>query len=173
LLVCVALLPAPAADDKAQPLPPEVIRAWIDAGTATGWTRERFGIHLFHATRKRPADALPVFRLQSWKQGAIAKLPDPAVPFGLDLSRPSTPVTDATVKELSHLKHLHWLHLESTHLTDAGARSLGELKELRHLFLASTDLTDAGIERSGISDLGIWVGLATQIGDLMRRFFLL
>ena len=50
-----------------------------------------------------------MFQFSAWKEGVLAKLPDPGVPFGLCLNL--TKVTDAGLKELAGLKSLQALYL--------------------------------------------------------------
>ena len=111
---------------KAPPaaLPPGLVAAWQKAGAKVGWLRVEapvFDKILFNKAGK--AGDVPAFRFDPWKDGVVAKLPPPAVPFGLDLA--GTQVTDAGLKELAGLKILHALYLGGTRVTDAG------LKELR------------------------------------------
>src|SRR5262245_43207036 len=91
------LLTAPlAADDKKAPAAPsaEVVKAWKKAGLHFAWYgREKDG----PAFRETPAGlkgAQPTFRPGEYQKfERLPALPDPKVPFALDLS--DTRVTDA------------------------------------------------------------------------------
>src|SRR5271168_624208 len=99
--------------DALKPLPPEIVKAWTDAGAAAGWMKmnptER---PKFQAQGKGEAEAIPVFQFSEWKEGVLAKLPDPGVAFGLSLN--ATQVTDAGLKELARLKSLQALYLNNS-----------------------------------------------------------
>ena len=82
----------------------------------------------------------------------LAKLPAPALAFGLDLV--NTQVTDAGLKELAGLKSLQMLDLRHTQITDAGLKELAGLKNLQVLSLSNTKVTDAGLkELAGLKSL--------------------
>jgi hypothetical protein len=51
----------------------------------------------FSEGKAAPPSAVPAFRFTEWKENTIAKLPDPAVPFGLDFV--NTRMIDAGLKE--------------------------------------------------------------------------
>ena len=61
------------------------------------------------------------------------------------ISVPCSKVTDAGLKELAGLKHLHKLDLFNTKVTDAGLKELAGLKSLRELRLIATKVTAAGV----------------------------
>ncbi|MBA2226129.1 MAG: hypothetical protein WHU94_16295 [Thermogemmata sp.] len=97
-----------------------------------GWlrvTEDRF--IQFVEEREAKAGDLPRFRFRIWPEdGAREKLPDPRMPFGLDLS--GTAITDADLKkwtdvglkELTQLQNLRWLDLSNTQVTAAGVQEL-------------------------------------------------
>src|SRR5262249_6602542 len=90
--------PAPGQQDPPRPLPPEIVKAWTDAGARVGWMRRTiWGYDQFQ--EQGEAGAVPAFGLSPWKEGVLAKLPDPGAAFGLDLY--TTQVTDAGLKELA------------------------------------------------------------------------
>jgi hypothetical protein len=107
-----------AKTDPPKPLPENIVKAWRQAGAEVGWMRETFThIEFVGENEGKPGD-LPAFRFADWQEGRLAKLPVPAVAFGLDLY--FTHVTDAGLKELAGLKSLHALELGQTDVTDAG-----------------------------------------------------
>lgn len=55
-----------------------------------------------------------------------------------------TDVTDADLKHLDGMTHLHYLNLQHTEITDAGLEHLKGLKELNRLFIDNTKITDSG-----------------------------
>jgi hypothetical protein len=133
----VAIFAAAGADkkDAPKPPPPEIIKAWTDAGA----TVSEYGQET-------------MFEFRSWKAGVLEKLPDPGVAFGLRLS--GTQVTDAALTELTGLKSLRTLNLANTPVTDAGLNSLAGLKTLQGLNLAFTKVTDVGLkELAGLKGL--------------------
>src|SRR5262245_19804189 len=123
-------------------LPPEVVAAWQKAGARVGCVRvEVFGDLRFLPEKAGKAGEVPAFQFSPWKGGVLAKLPAPAVPFGLDLF--DTQLTDAGLKELAGLKTLHTLDLGVTKVTDAGLKELAGLKSLHALDLGTDEGTDA------------------------------
>lgn len=76
----------------------------------------------FQTTSAALTGAVPAFKFNQWQEGLIAKLPDPGLPFGLDLS--TTQVTDPGLKDLAGLKSLQTLDLGYTAVTDAGVKAL-------------------------------------------------
>jgi hypothetical protein len=111
--------------DATRPLSPEMVKAWTDAGAEVGWIRlNQNGVFLFQ--EKSEAGAMPAFRFSNWKEGVLAKLPDPGAAFGLGLN--STKVTDAGLKELVRLTNLQALNLQETPVSDAGLKELAGKK---------------------------------------------
>jgi hypothetical protein len=106
--------------DLPKPLPDNIVKAWKDAGATVGWmVLEPSGALNF--VEKPEAGAIPAFRFPKWKDGVIAKLPVPEVPFGLDLS--GTEVMDEGIKELA-LKNLTRLCLCDTKTSDNAVEKL-------------------------------------------------
>lgn len=137
-----------------KPLPPEVVKAWTDAGAHFSFGRVREdGIYMDFVQGPVPVDAVPMFDIGTWKENTIGNLPDPGAPFGLNLA--VTRVTSAGLKELRGLKNLHALSLRGTGVTDWGMKELADLKNLHWLELEGvTQLTDAGLkELTGLKSL--------------------
>ena len=119
-----------------QPLPPEIVQTWRDAGANFGWMN--MNLHLNRPVFQAEGEAMiprewwdrtsgmPVFQFSEWEDGVLVKLPDPMAPFGLCLNL--TKVTDAGLKELAGLKSLQALFLAGngrgaeTQITDAGLK---------------------------------------------------
>jgi hypothetical protein len=145
-------------DDKPKQLPAEAVRAWAGAGANVGWMidlppKPTGGYQYWEPYRENAeAGALPAFRFHV-KEGDLAKLPDPGVPFGIDLHCWSG--TDADLKTLARFKCLHSLNVGGALLlTDAGLRELTALKNLRGLYLFYAPITDAGLKHiAALSDL--------------------
>ena len=136
-----------------KPLPPEVVAAWEKAGATVRWLRFKAGGALVFVTGE-PAKAgdLPAFRFDRWTDVQGAKLPDPAVPFGLDLF--AVQVTDEGLKALAGLKSLQVLILSDTPVTDEGLKQLAGLTNLQSLWLGNTSVTDEGLkELAGLKSL--------------------
>ncbi|MDW8036595.1 MAG: leucine-rich repeat domain-containing protein [Thermoguttaceae bacterium] len=150
--------------DSAQPLPPEIVQAWTQAGAQVGWmARVGGGSLAFKPTKeklledvpdfiKREVEILPAFRFEYWQAGLIRKLPAPPAPFGLALS--GSGILDEGLEELVGFQRLQVLDLESTRITDAGLEHLAGLKNLQVLDLSFTRITDAGLEHlTGMKNL--------------------
>jgi internalin A len=163
IVLGLQMSPLPAADKKEspKPLPPEIVKAWSDAGASVGWMKwEDNGAPKgpkFHAQEKGEIKAMPVFQFSDWKEGVLVKLPDPGVPFGLSLNltkKTDAGVTDAGLKELAGLKSLQELDLDFTKVTDAGLIELASLESLQALCLFHTEVTGAGLkELAGLKNL--------------------
>src|SRR5262249_47964832 len=136
------------------PLPPEIVKAWRDAGADTGWMKNLppqseggYGYWVPWREQGEPG-AVPAFRFHPEKEGVLAKLPDPGVALGLDTH--CSAITDAELKDLSGLKNLRALNVGgSLLLTDAGLKELAGLKNLQGLYLFYTPVTDAGLKELG------------------------
>jgi internalin A len=184
------------AEQKPTPLPEDIEKAWAAAGAEIGWMRKideqlsrAPGYTLMFVPRDEGQKGdIPAFRLRAWQAGLLPKLPEPQVPFGLDLTRlPLTDrwlvdlrglknvqalnlagrhITDTGLKELAVLENLKWLNLDFTQVTDAGLKELAALKNLQTLNLAVTRVTDAGLkELAGLKNLQ-WIDLfRTQLTD--------
>jgi hypothetical protein len=97
-----------------------------------------------------------LYRVSTWREGVLAKLPDPGAAFGLDLdgTGSGSPVTDAGLKGLAGLGSLQWLCLGSTPIGDVGLKELAGLKNLKWLDLRFTKVTDTGLkELAGLKKL--------------------
>src|SRR5262245_8147215 len=100
--------PPEAKTDKPKPLPEMIVTAWKAAGAEVGWLRlNKFDNLDFVAEKEGKPGDLPAFRFVNWQGGRLAKLPAPALAFGLDLH--NSFVTDAGLKELARLKNLQTL----------------------------------------------------------------
>src|SRR5438128_2081590 len=66
------------------------------------------------------------------------------LPGRLHLELSFTGVTDASATQLSELRHLSFLGLQSTQVTDEGVRRLARIEGLEGLTLNNTAVTDAG-----------------------------
>lgn len=151
-----------------KPVPPEIVQTWRNAGANYGWMNMNLHLnrHVFVAEGEaRITDnwwdrtsGMPVFQFPVWQEGALAKLPDPGVPFGLCLNLSN--VTDAGLKELDGLKNLQALYIAGdgprgeTRITDAGLKMLADRKNLLTLDIRGTKVTDAGLkELAGLQSL--------------------
>lgn len=131
----------PGGKAKLRRLPEEVVQRWRAAGAEVGWLHigqdefiELYGFISFVGESVAKAGDLPGFRYRMWPgEGVIEKLPDPGVPFGLDLS--DTTITDAGLKEVATLSNLHMLNLSDTEITDAALPHLAPLQNLQSLNL--------------------------------------
>jgi internalin A len=134
------------------PLPRHVVTAWRGIGANVGWTKMELGDNRPTFQVEGEIRGITVFQFTEWKEGVLAKMPDPGTPFGLYLIR--TKMTDAGLKELAGLKSLHALYLGGTRVTDAGLKELAGLTSLRTLDVRGTQVTDAGLkELAGLHGL--------------------
>src|SRR5207249_1981905 len=85
--------PSGAGSEKKEapkPPPPEIVKAWRDAGANVGWMKDlppQTGTYGFWEpwSEKGEAGAMPAFRFPKRNGGGLlAKLPDPGTAFGLD-----------------------------------------------------------------------------------------
>ena len=130
---------AGAGGDAPKPLPPEIVKAWRNAGADIGW-ETKMG-RFVRGEEKGEIGAVPAFLFSMWSDGVLAKLPDPGMEFGLWIWG----VTDEGLKELKKLERLQRLVLYRTAVTDAGMKELSSLKQLQMLVLSLTRVTDAGM----------------------------
>jgi hypothetical protein len=141
--------PAPASVQQSvpEPLPEPIVKAWTEAGASTGWFRQISPGNVMFLPKLKPLKAgdVPAFVFHSLPEGILAKLPPPRQPFGLQLGSEGAQVTDASLKGLGRLEHLHTLYLEGSKVTDAGLKELAGLKQLQRLSL-SERVTDAGLK---------------------------
>ena len=157
-------LDVPAAADAGKkeapgPLPREIVKAWRGIGANVGWMKMDLGDNRPTFQVEGEIRALTVFQFTEWKEGVLAKMPDPGAPFGLCLN--GTKMTDAGLKELAGLKSLQALDLGGTQVTDAGLKELAGLKSLRALDLRWTQVTDAGLKElaglKSLQTLNLWI----------------
>src|SRR5438132_11737333 len=109
LVWAVAVLAAwadqPPKNELPETLPDEIVKAWQEAGADYLWVRPTStGYRRLPGTEERKAGDLPAFHFSRWKEGMLAKVPDPARPFALNLD--GTGMTDVGLKELRRLKSL-------------------------------------------------------------------
>jgi internalin A len=142
---------------KPTPLPEDIEKAWAAAGFEIGWMRikinERYTPALLEIVPRDQGQKgdIPAFRFRAWQAGLLPKLPEPQVPFGLDLTE--LPLTDRWLVDLRGLKNLQVLNLAGRQITGAGLKELAGLKDL-HLYLRGTQMTGAGLkELAGLKNL--------------------
>lgn len=139
--------------------PPEILKAWQDAGADTGWMKDvppqqMRGYEFWSPFRKdSEPSAIPAFRFHPDKEDALSKLPDPGVAFGLDFH--CSQVNASWLKYLRRLKSLRSLNIGgSLVLTNEGLKELAELKSLQGLYLFYAPVTDEGLkELAGLKNL--------------------
>jgi hypothetical protein len=130
----------------------------------------RFETRLLAPRKNIPNAPRETYKVSMYVDGMLANVPDPGVPFGLDLAGIGQSATDdvrltglsrlqsviwlgasnlviqdAALKEVSGLKNLRWLDLRGTRVTDAGLKDLAGLKNLQLLDLRGATVTAAGI----------------------------
>jgi internalin A len=159
----------PGANGAPKPLPPEIVKAWREAGADVGWMKDAppkpsSGYGYWEPFREKgEAGAVPAFRYHPDKEGVPGKLPDPGVPFGLDTH--CCAMKDAEFKQLAGLKSLQSLNLGGALLlTDTGLKELAQLKNLQALYLFYAHVTDAGLkELAGLKNLQVLDLSHTQV----------
>jgi uncharacterized protein (TIGR03067 family) len=160
-IVCLTLTreSEKAGDDKKEaprPLPPQIVKAWRDAGFEVGWVKD-VPPHLGSSwgfwrpwREKGEAGAIPAFgHPRRDAGGVLAKLPDPGTAFGLDFHCG----WDAGVplKEFAKCKNLQSLNLGAVRSPDrpkayADLKDLAELTNLRALYLFYMPVADADLK---------------------------
>jgi RNA polymerase sigma factor (sigma-70 family) len=161
-------------EEAPRPLPPEILKAWRDAGAEVAWMKhvppQRTGDDFWDPWQEKgEPGAVPALRFRDGIKGTLAKLPDPGVGFGLDFHcgfgnavqlktvtglkslqslnfGANLALKDAHLKELAALKNLRGLYLFHTQVTDAGLKELAGLTNLQALDLYHTPVTDAGLK---------------------------
>jgi hypothetical protein len=114
---------------KPTPLPEAIEKAWAAAGAEIGWMRidvrmyDRMRLTFVPRDEGQKGD-IPAFRLRAWQAGLLPKLPEPEVPYGLDLTK--LPLTDRWLVDLRGLKNLQALNLAGRQITDAGLKELAD-----------------------------------------------
>jgi hypothetical protein len=155
LASCALVVYASANDDKNEalkPLPRETLKAWRGIGANVGWMKMDLGDNRPTFQVEGQTKGIIVFQFNEWKEGVLAKMPDPGAPFGLDLNL--TNMTDEGLKELAGLKSLQALYLAGTQVTDAGLKDLAARKSLLTLDVRWTKVTVAGLkELAGLTTL--------------------
>jgi Leucine-rich repeat (LRR) protein len=166
-LLCLALLLADVQTQGNAPLgtaiDPDTIAAYRKiGGDYGGWVTDGHGkIMPYVPGPEVAAKGTPGFRFLSFPD---AKLPEVAVPFGLDLS--VLDITDQHLKGLAHLKNLTALDLRARSITDAGLKELLPLKNLRALCLWHTQVTDVGLkDLAKLTNLTTLQLMHTQVTD--------
>ena len=120
----------------------ETIAAYEKLGAVYGaFTKDENTSTFFMPGHKYADKGLPAFAFAKFPQ---AKLPEVAVPFGLNLSY--VKMTPAELKSLAGLKNLTELNLASTQVTDLGLKELAGLQDLTTLNLGFTQVTDNGLK---------------------------
>jgi hypothetical protein len=124
------------------PLPADVRKAWQAAGAVEGW----MGLADKYGFRYMPdgEELLPAFLVEQWRLAALATVPEPDEPFGLEIWRP--PITDDDLKDLRRFRNLAVLSLNGTKITGAGLADLAGLEHLQVLGLAETGVNDTTLE---------------------------
>ena len=181
----------PENKDAPKPLPPDIVKAWRDAGADAGWMKDvppQLGAFGFWEPwrEKGEAGAVPAFRFPERNaDGALAKLPDPGTAFGLDFH--CGWYAGVTLKELAKLRNLQSLSIGGVHgkayadlkdlagltnlcglylfylpVTDAQLKHVAGLKNLQALDLSHTQVTDVGLkELAGLKGLQ-WLNLRSS-----------
>jgi hypothetical protein len=157
--------------DEPGPLPPEVVKAWGDAGARAGWMRDvppETGVYRFWEPwrEKGEAGSVPAFRFPERNAGGVlAKLPDPGIAFGLDFHCGF--YAGATLKELAALKNLQSLCIGGVQgKAYADLKDLAGLTNLRGLYLFYLPVTDAQLKHlTGLENLRVLDVSHTQVTD--------
>ncbi len=189
----LSLFAGPGDDKKAapKPLPPEIVKAWRDAGFDVGWMKdvppESRSWGFWRPWREKgEAGSIPAF--DGHLGDALAKLPAPDTVFGLDFHcgacRAAMPLKELTrfkslqslnigavlsgqgkvqwdFKDLAKLTNLRALYLFYLPVTDADLKHVAGLKNLQVLDLASTQVTDAGLKELAGLKSLQWLNLRT------------
>jgi serine/threonine protein kinase/Leucine-rich repeat (LRR) protein len=126
-------------------LDPQLVEAWVSAGAVLNWrpyfdsknplsASQRSGLPTFSFGQyfNQPSD-------QHWDANALAELPVPNHPFGIELSGSS--VSDAQFASISRFPRLQQLEVQQHLLTDRGFAHIRSLKKLSFLRLNTPRIT--------------------------------
>src|SRR5580692_5183895 len=69
-----------------KPLPREIVKAWRGIGANVGWMKMDLGDNRPTFQVEGEIRVTTVFQFSGWKEGVLAKMPDPEAPFGLCLN---------------------------------------------------------------------------------------
>src|SRR5262249_36077846 len=143
--------------DAPRPLPPEIVKAWTDAGVKVGWMRmskfeydfEYGDVGFIRDDAAPPGELLafrygtpscvPLAKQPPWRAGGLARPTEPGARVALEMW--ATPVKDAGLKELAAFKSMQMLNLAVTLVSDAGMKELAGLKNLQSLNVGYTKVT--------------------------------
>jgi hypothetical protein len=137
------------SESGVQSLPKEVADAWGAAKGFLVWMYAQRG----YVQRRIPAfgdkakpGEIPAFSFddEDWKIVPLAKLPEPPIPFGINVS--FSVASEAALKDLARFKNLHGLGFANTAIKDF--KALGQLTNLRWL-----DLTACGVDDASLKEL--------------------
>jgi uncharacterized protein (TIGR03067 family) len=178
-VVCLTLTRESEKTDKTEapkPLPPEIVKAWREAGFEAGWMKDvpphqgRSWGFWRPWREKAEARAIPAFgHPRRDAGGVLAKLPDPGTAFGLDFHCG----WDAGVplKEFAKLKNLQSLNLGAVRSPDrpkayADLNDLAELTNLRALYLFYMPVADADLRHvAALKNLRVLDLSSTRVTD--------
>ncbi|WP_020472870.1 leucine-rich repeat domain-containing protein [Zavarzinella formosa] len=167
-----------AQPKKASEPPPELLKAWEDAGASFSWRSRDLSANVF----QRKPDDVWCFDFSRSPKSSWASLPSPKQPFAIRfpddfkdddlkgiskhqqivlMDLISTEITDKSMKEIASLKNLSALRIMNlTKITDDGMKELVKSESLTSLFLTGTKVTDVGLKDVGrMKQLTtLWVG---------------
>src|SRR5262245_12504266 len=129
LLLAPAPLPTPGT--TVGPIPADVVATWTRAGALAGWVTG-VGPARWEFREGAGEGELPAFRPGRDAGPALARLPDPGVPFALDLSHADA---GPVLASLARFRSLRGLVLYGAHVPPEAVRHLADLKGLWHLDL--------------------------------------
>jgi hypothetical protein len=166
----------PETKASPKPLPPQVVKAWRDAGLEVGWMKDlppqspAWGFWQPWRGKAEPG-AIPAFSSPVGKdmRGVLSKLPDPGTAFGLDFHCGSD--ADVTLKEFAKLTNLQSLNIgavRSRHRRKPyeDFKDLAGLTKLRSLYLFYMPVTDADLKHiGGLKNLQVLDLSATKVTD--------
>ncbi len=140
-LLGLLAIPAQGRETKtaARGVDAATVAAYESLGAVYGGWDKKTPLTQFLPGREQAEKGVPIFR---FTRPLPPRLPEVAVPFGLDLT--PIAVAESQLKNLAGLKNLVWLRL--SHTTDAGLKSLAEIKSLTSLALTKSYVTDAGLK---------------------------
>jgi Leucine-rich repeat (LRR) protein len=159
-----------------KPLPPEIVKAWREAGFEVGWMKDvppqsrSWGFWQPWREKGEPG-AIPAFGFPERDAGGVlAKLPDPGTAFGLDFHCGWD--AGMTLKEFAKLKNLQSLNIGAVRSPQRrkaypDLKDLAGLTNLRALYLFYLPVTDAELKLvAGLKNLQVLDLSNTAVTDL-------
>ncbi len=131
----------PKKEEVKNTLDPDVIKAWVDAGSIPGWMGSlRNGLIEFRDTPEGLTNPVPAFQFTTKSRFEFSKLPAPKSAFGLDFT--SLPFLDRQMKDLIVFENIKHLELRGTLASSEVIKFAEKLPNLESLGLKGKNIRE-------------------------------